>query len=72
VNDRLNQIALHTQDQLLVPLGLRVPFRKAPIWWSDQASSRVARGLKDDIRTYLEAFGKPIEIWPRFAELIDG
>ncbi len=68
----LRRIPRRIQAKLLPALGLREPFAPGPLPWSDAACRRVVDRIGDDVREFLELCGKPLGIWPRFAEALAG
>lgn len=67
----LSRVRLRTQDQFLVPLGLRKPFDGGPLHWPE-ARQLVVDELADDTARFLAAHGKALYFWPRFAAACRG
>ncbi|MEM9594986.1 MAG: sulfotransferase [Acidobacteriota bacterium] len=65
----LRVLSLEERDQLAVPLGLREPHPDELPGWDRDAQRRFAGAVEDDVRGFLEAHGRSLDLWPRFAEL---
>lgn len=68
----LSKIPPDIQDQFLVGLGLRKKFSGGPLPWDDSTLKWVLEKIEDDIRNFLQTYGKPVNFWPRFAETCAG
>ncbi|MEM8994802.1 MAG: sulfotransferase, partial [Acidobacteriota bacterium] len=67
----LRVLSLEERDQLAVPLGLREPHPAELPGWDRDAQRRFVRAVESDARAFLEAHGRGVSLWPRFAELAD-
>jgi len=59
---KLARLSPQQQDRLLIPLGLRRPFRQ-PIEWSERALAIVRQQVLPDARRFLAAYGKAPDFW---------
>ncbi|MEO1367433.1 MAG: hypothetical protein AAFX50_09665, partial [Acidobacteriota bacterium] len=67
----LRVLSLEERDQLAVPLGLRKSHPAELPGWDRDAQRRFVRAVEGDVRAFLEAQGRSLSLWPRFAELTD-
>jgi len=65
----LHILTLRERDQIAVPLGLREPHPPELSGWNETAQRRFAREIEPDIHAFLDATGRDLDIWPRFARL---
>ncbi|MEO1088204.1 MAG: sulfotransferase, partial [Acidobacteriota bacterium] len=68
----LRVLSLEERDQLAVPLGLREPHPAELPGWTLDAQRRFVRAVEKDARAFLDAHGRSLSLWPRFAELVEG
>lgn len=59
---KLARLNPEQQDRLLIPLGLRRPFKR-PIQWDARSLAMVREQVAPDARRFLQAFGKPADFW---------
>ena len=59
---KLARLNPEQQDRLLIPLGLRRPFKR-PIQWDTRSLAMVREQVAPDARRFLQAFGKPADFW---------
>jgi len=67
VEKLLSNIPYAVRNDLFAQLGLREPFPDGPLEWSQAATSLVVTRLVASVYRFLEAQGRPLDIWPRFA-----
>jgi hypothetical protein len=59
---KLAKLSPEAQDRILVPTGLRRPFRR-PVEWDARAVAMVRESILSDARRFLQAYGKREEFW---------
>ncbi|MEM1182728.1 MAG: sulfotransferase, partial [Acidobacteriota bacterium] len=67
----LRVLSLEERDQLVVPLGLREPHPAELPGWTPEDQRRFAGAVEEDARAFLEAHGRSLDLWPRFAALCE-
>ena len=59
---KLAKLSPEAQDRILVPTGLRRPFRR-PVTWDARAIAMVQETVLPDARRFLQAYGRPEGFW---------
>ncbi len=68
----LSKLPLEIQDQLLIPLGYRVPASNVAIHWHKDVVEWLLDKIAEDNLTLLKELSQSIDIWPRFSAALKG
>jgi hypothetical protein len=63
IGPQLAKIGPIRQDKLLMPLRLRKPFGRKPVYWDAGSEGRFQRDIAPDSVSFLEYYGKSAEFW---------